>query len=145
MRTWSLLALALSGLLVAGELSSADAADKDTLVIALDTLSAQVMDPNMDTRAPYAHYHASPIWDSLIRFDVKNGGIGPGAAERSELAPDGKRRAVQGEVRGLIVTGGVPRSRVRALTNGYRITPRPQHRILAAQRLSSDSRPSRRH
>src|SRR5207245_2009936 len=90
MRTWSLLALALSGLLVAGELSSADAAaDKDTLVIALDTLGAQVMDPIMDTRAPHAHYHA-PIWDSLVGFDLENGGIGPGAAERWELASDGK-------------------------------------------------------
>src|SRR5437870_10416315 len=89
MRTWSLLALALSGLLVAGELSSANAADKDTLVIALDTLGAQVMDPIMDTRAPHAHYHA-PIWDSLVGFDLENGGIGPGAAERWELAPDGK-------------------------------------------------------
>src|SRR5258705_656345 len=89
MRTWSLLALALSGLLVAGELSSAQAADKDTLVIALDTLGAQVMDPIMDTRAPHAHYHA-PIWDSLVGFDLENGGIGPGVAERWEQAADGK-------------------------------------------------------
>src|SRR5438128_6540668 len=89
MRTWSLLALALSGLLVAGELSSADAADKDTLGIALDTLGAQVMDPIMDTRAPHAHYHA-PIWDSLVGFDLEKGGIGPGVAERWELAADGR-------------------------------------------------------
>src|SRR5262245_57503722 len=88
MRT-SLWALALSGLLVAGELWSAQAADKDTLVIALDTLGAQVMDPIMDTRAPHAHYHA-PVWDSLVGFDFENGGIGPGVAERWEQAADGK-------------------------------------------------------
>ncbi len=67
----------------------ATAADKDTLVIALDTLGAQVMDPIMDTRAPHAHYHA-PVWDSLVGFDFDKGGIGPGAAERWERAADGK-------------------------------------------------------
>src|SRR5215510_6427489 len=89
MRFWSLLALALSSLLVAGELSAVCAADKDTLVIALDTLGAQVMDPIMDTRAPHAHYQA-PIWDSLVGFDFENGGIGPGVAERWQLAADGQ-------------------------------------------------------
>jgi peptide/nickel transport system substrate-binding protein len=65
------------------------AADKDTLIIALDTLGAQVMDPIADTRAPHAHYHA-PIWDSLVWFDVDKGGIGPGVAERWELSADGR-------------------------------------------------------
>src|SRR4029453_7654986 len=88
MRIVSLLALALSGLLVAGERLTADAGDKDTLVIALDTPGAQVMDPIMDTRAPHAHYQA-PIWDSLVGFDLENGGIGPGVAERWQLAADG--------------------------------------------------------
>src|SRR6185436_8617891 len=72
-----------------GELSKADAADKDTLVIALDTLGAQVMDPIMDTRAPHAHYQA-PIWDSVVGFDFEKGGVGPGVAERWEIAADGK-------------------------------------------------------
>ena len=67
----------------------ATAADKDTLVIALDTLGAQIMDPIADTRAPHAHYHA-PIWDSLVGFDFDKGGIGPGVAERWERAADGK-------------------------------------------------------
>ena len=67
----------------------AAAADPDTLVIALDTLGAQVMDPILDTRAPHAHYQA-PIWDSLVGFDLEKGGIGPGAAERWERAADGK-------------------------------------------------------
>ncbi len=65
------------------------AADKDTLVIAIDTLGAQVMDPILDTRAPHAHYHA-PLWDSLVGFDLDKGGIGPGVAERWELSSDGR-------------------------------------------------------
>src|SRR5215216_5916246 len=65
------------------------AKDKDTLVMALDTLGAMVMDPIADTRAPHAHYHA-PLWDSLVGFDFEKGGIGPGVAERWDRAPDGK-------------------------------------------------------
>jgi len=64
------------------------AADKDTLVIALDTLGAQVMDPIMDTRAPHAHYHApsgTRWWDSTSRTRHR-----PGVAERWEQAADGK-------------------------------------------------------
>jgi peptide/nickel transport system substrate-binding protein len=77
-------------LLLAGSPGLAAAApDKDTLVIALDTLGAQVMDPIADTRAPHAHYHA-PIWDSLVGMDLDKGGIGPGVAERWELSADGR-------------------------------------------------------
>jgi peptide/nickel transport system substrate-binding protein len=76
-------------LLLASAVMSATAADKDTLVIALDTLGAQVMDPIFDTRAPHAHYQA-PIWDSLVGFDLEKGGIGPGVAERWERAADGR-------------------------------------------------------
>jgi peptide/nickel transport system substrate-binding protein len=75
--------------LVVAAPGEAPAADKDTLVIALDTLGAQIMDPIMDTRAPHAHYHA-PVWDSLVGFDLEKGGIGPGVAERWERAGDGK-------------------------------------------------------
>ena len=64
------------------------AQDKDTLVIAIDTFGAQVMDPILETRAPHAHYHA-PIWDSLVGFDVEKGGIGPGVAERWTRSPEG--------------------------------------------------------
>src|SRR5881397_1199702 len=74
MHTGILAVLALSGLLVAGIALDTSAADKDTLVIALDTLGGQIMDPIMDTRAPHAHYHA-PIWDSLVGFDLEKGGI----------------------------------------------------------------------
>jgi peptide/nickel transport system substrate-binding protein len=79
----------LMSLLITLGPAGASASDKDTLVIALDTLGAQVMDPIMDTRAPHAHYHA-PIWDSLVGFDLEKGGIGPGLAERWDRAADGK-------------------------------------------------------
>ena len=61
---------------------------KGTLIIALDTLGAQTMDPILEARAPHAHYQA-PVFDSLVGFDYTKGGIGPGAAERWELAADG--------------------------------------------------------
>jgi len=91
MHTWSARTAAVSVALVLiwGGAPGVRAADKDTLVIALDTLGAQVMDPIMDTRAPHAHYHA-PIWDSLVGFDFDKGGVGPGVAERWERAADGK-------------------------------------------------------
>jgi len=91
MHTWSARTAAVSVALVLvwGGAPGVRAADKDTLVIALDTLGAQVMDPIMDTRAPHAHYHA-PIWDSLVGFDFDKGGVGPGVAERWERAADGR-------------------------------------------------------
>jgi peptide/nickel transport system substrate-binding protein len=87
MRAFVALSLAVF-FLIAGAVA-VTAQDKDTLVIALDTLGAQVMDPIADTRAPHAHYHA-PIWDSLVGFDYEKGGIGPGVAERWDRSPDGK-------------------------------------------------------
>ena len=68
--------------------ATVSAQDKDTLVIAIDTFGAQVMDPILETRAPHAHYHA-PIWDSLVGFDLEKGGIGPGLAEKWVRSPDG--------------------------------------------------------
>jgi peptide/nickel transport system substrate-binding protein len=87
--------VALSGLawllLFGGVPREAPAAvdQKGTLVIALDTLGAQVTDPILETRAPHAHYQA-PVYDSLVGFDLDKGGIGPGVAERWELAGDGR-------------------------------------------------------
>jgi peptide/nickel transport system substrate-binding protein len=91
MRAWTgpIVAVAFVLALVTGSPSTTAAQDKDTLVIALDTLGAMVMDPIADTRAPHAHYHA-PIWDSLVGFDLEKGGIGPGVAERWERAADGR-------------------------------------------------------
>src|SRR5215510_14754317 len=83
------LALLVTLSLLVGGVPVAAAPDKETLVIALDTLGAQVMDPIADTRAPHAHYHA-PLWDSVVGFDLDKGGIGPGVAERWERAADGK-------------------------------------------------------
>lgn len=71
------------------EIAAQPVQQKDTLVIALDTLGAQVMDPIADTRAPHAHYHA-PLWDSLVGFDLDKGGIGPGVAERWQRSADGQ-------------------------------------------------------
>jgi ABC-type transport system substrate-binding protein len=62
---------------------------KGILVVALDTLGAQTMDPILETRAPHAHYQA-PMYDCIVWFDPVKGGIGPGVAERWELAEDGK-------------------------------------------------------
>ena len=62
---------------------------KGTLTVALDTLGAQTMDPVLETRAPHAHYQA-PVYDSIVWFDPVKGGIGPGVAERWEMAEDGK-------------------------------------------------------
>ena len=92
MRAWITMALmGMASLLgaVAGSSDALAAPDKDTLIIALDTLGAQVMDPIADTRAPHAHYQA-PIFDSLVGFDYDKGGVGPGVAERWERAADGK-------------------------------------------------------
>ena len=89
MRAWFAFAVALSLVVANVGTPPAAAADTDTLVIALDTLGAQVMDPIADTRAPHAHYQA-PLWDSLVGFDFDKGGIGPGLAERWERSADGK-------------------------------------------------------
>ena len=80
--------LALVAALILTTASYAAAQDKDTLVIAIDTFGAQVMDPILETRAPHAHYHA-PIWDSLVGFDLEKGGIGPGLAEKWTRSADG--------------------------------------------------------
>ncbi|MBI4083570.1 MAG: ABC transporter substrate-binding protein [Candidatus Lambdaproteobacteria bacterium] len=64
------------------------AEQKGTLVIALDSLGAQTMDPILETRAPHAHYQA-PMYDALLGFNIEKGGLGPGVAERWELAKDG--------------------------------------------------------
>ncbi len=88
-RSWSPVVVVVALALLAGTAPKASAADEDTLVIALDGLGAQVMDPILESRPPHAHYQA-PIWDSLVGFDIEKGGIGPGVAERWERAADGR-------------------------------------------------------
>src|SRR5919202_1047811 len=61
---------------------------KGTLVFAVDSLSAQTMDPILEGRPGNAVYQAA-MYDSLVGFDMKKGGIGPGVAERWELSQDG--------------------------------------------------------
>src|SRR5215208_7772827 len=61
---------------------------KGTLVFAVESLGAQTLDPILEGRPGNAVYQAI-MYDSLIGFDLKKGGVGPGVAERWEMAPDG--------------------------------------------------------
>src|SRR3954452_24948431 len=75
--------------LVVACLSPLQAQDqKGTLVFAVESLSAQTLDPILEGRPGNAVYQAV-MYDSLIGFNVQKGGIGPGVAERWELSPDG--------------------------------------------------------
>ena len=67
--------------LALGMSSTAFADQKGTLVVALDTLGGQTMDPILEGRAPHAHYQA-PVFDALVGYNYEQGGIGPGVAER---------------------------------------------------------------
>ena len=69
---------------------TAVAAEKQqgTLIVAIDTLGAQSMDPIQETRSAHAHYQA-PMYDAIVGFNFEKGGAGPGVAERWELAKDG--------------------------------------------------------
>src|SRR5690242_13763042 len=78
-----------SALLIAASLWQAQAADqKGTLVFAVESLSAQTMDPILEARPGNAIYQA-PMYDSLVGFDLEKGGVGPGVAERWEISADG--------------------------------------------------------
>lgn len=84
---WSLpLLFALS--IFPASVCAAAAAPRDTLVVAIDTLGAQSMDPIQETRAASSHYQA-PVFDSLMGIDEVKGGMAPGVAERWEMAKDG--------------------------------------------------------
>src|SRR5215475_8519678 len=61
---------------------------KGTLVFAVESLGAQTLDPILEGRPGNAVYQAV-MYDSLVGFDLAKGGVGPGVAERWELAPDG--------------------------------------------------------
>jgi peptide/nickel transport system substrate-binding protein len=61
---------------------------KGTLVFAVDSLAAQTLDPILEGRPGNAVYQAA-MYDSLVGFDTKKGGLGPGVAERWELSEDG--------------------------------------------------------
>ena len=65
-RWWATIALAI------GLSGPALADQKDTLIVALDTLGAQTMDPILAGRAPHAHYQA-PVYDALIGFNYEKG------------------------------------------------------------------------
>lgn len=59
-----------------------------TLVFAVESLGAQTLDPILEGRPGNAVYQAA-MYDSLVGFDMAKGGVGPGVAERWEMAPDG--------------------------------------------------------
>ena len=61
---------------------------KGTLIFAVESLSAQTMDPILEARPGNAIYQA-PMYDSLVGFDLDKGGTGPGVAERWVLSDDG--------------------------------------------------------
>jgi peptide/nickel transport system substrate-binding protein len=81
-------ACALAILLAAAWSPLAAQTQEGTLVFAVESLSAQTMDPIQETRRGNAIYQA-PVYDSLVGFDVANGGTGPGVAGRWELSEDG--------------------------------------------------------
>lgn len=62
-------------------------APRGELRVALNTLGREQWDPILDSRAGHAQYRA-PVFDSLLSFGG-GGKIGPGVAERWELAKDG--------------------------------------------------------
>ncbi len=81
------MALAVASLVVAAAPIHAQD-QKGTLVFAVESLGAQTLDPILEGRPGNAVYQAV-MYDSLVGFDLKKGGIGPGVAERWELSPDG--------------------------------------------------------
>ena len=79
----SLMAMALAG-------TPAWAAEqKGTIIVALDSLGSQSLDPIQEGRPGHAHYQA-PMYDSLLGFNLEKGGVGPGIAERWVLSDDGE-------------------------------------------------------
>src|ERR1700742_3279680 len=82
-------AMALAVASVVAAIMPAHAQDqKGTLVFAVESLGAQTLDPILEGRPGNAVYQAI-MYDSLVGFDLKKGGVGPGVAERWELSPDG--------------------------------------------------------
>src|ERR1700674_3329663 len=61
---------------------------KGTLVFAVESLSAQTLDPILELRPGNATYQAA-MYDSLVGFDIAKGGVGPGVAERWVLSENG--------------------------------------------------------
>jgi peptide/nickel transport system substrate-binding protein len=61
---------------------------KGTLVFAVDSLAAQILDPILEQRPGNAVYQAA-MYDSLVGFDIEKGGIGPGVAESWQMSDDG--------------------------------------------------------
>ena len=79
----------LSLLIAAFVWSPLSAADqKGTLIVALESLGGQSMDPIQEGRPTNAHIQA-PVFDSLLGYDYEKGGVGPGVAISWVLSDDG--------------------------------------------------------
>ena len=79
----------LSLLIVAFAWSPLSAAEQEgTLVVALESLGGQSMDPIQEGRPTNAHIQA-PVFDSLLGYNYEKGGVGPGVATRWVLSDDG--------------------------------------------------------
>src|SRR5215472_5375438 len=61
---------------------------RGTLVFAVESLSAQTLDPILEGRPGNAIYQAA-MYDSLVGFDLEKGGVGPGVAESWAMSQDG--------------------------------------------------------
>jgi ABC-type transport system substrate-binding protein len=85
-REFVCVAAALAVLFAWMPLSAAD--QKGTLIVALESLGGQSMDPIMEGRPTNAHIQA-PVFDSLLGYDYEKGGVGPGVATRWVLSDDG--------------------------------------------------------
>jgi peptide/nickel transport system substrate-binding protein len=89
--TWAgaaLLASALWHPALAADTKAEIPKQKGTLIFAVDSLSAQTLDPILEGRPGNAVYQAA-MYDSLVGFDTQKGGVGPGVAETWELSDDG--------------------------------------------------------
>src|SRR4051794_39639198 len=86
-RISSTLLLAASIAAFSGAAAAAEA-QKGTLIFAVESVAAQTMDPTLEARPGNAVYQAA-MYDSLVGFDLEKGGVGPGVAEKWEIAEDG--------------------------------------------------------
>src|SRR3954471_14324323 len=84
----ALLAAAMWQPVLAADTKAEIPKQKGTLVFAVDSLAAQTLDPILESRPGNAVYQAA-MYDSLVGFDTKKGGLGPGVAEKWELSEDG--------------------------------------------------------
>src|SRR5215469_2970598 len=87
MITFKALGAAVMCTALMGQPVVAQQTQKGTLIFAVESLAAQTLDPILEGRPGNAVYQAA-MYDSLVGFNIEKGGIGPGVAERWEIADD---------------------------------------------------------